>query len=75
MRRTIIVPTEDGRDCYLEFERRREGYWSIDISNELMLQAPQGVVAALSMALLEMRAELKTATFTQRYAGGENLGR
>ena len=57
MTRTIIVPTEDGRDCYLEFARRREGYWSIDISDELMRQAPQAVVAALSMALLEMRTE------------------
>lgn len=54
----VWVPTEDGRQCHIEFERRRPNFWSIDVSDELIRVAPEGLTAALSMAILEMRSQL-----------------
>lgn len=56
----VYVPTEDGRQCAIEFVRRRPNFWSIDVSDELIRQAPEGLTAALGMAIIEMREQLLT---------------
>lgn len=50
----VEIPTEDGRLCYLHFERRHPGYWSLHISDELLKQSPQALHAAIGLALLEL---------------------
>lgn len=52
----IEVPTEDGRTCVVEFEREADyGWWTVHISDTLIRQAPEGVTAALGMAVLQMK--------------------
>lgn len=60
----VTVPTDDGRACSVEFHRRRSRYWSVDISDELIRQAPEGLTAALGLAVLEMKRLLEVADGT-----------
>lgn len=60
-RQCIEVPTEDGRRAYVEFERRRPGVWSVDISDDLIATAPQGLVAVLTLAVTSMALHCELA--------------
>ena len=53
----VEVPTEDGRVALIDFHRRRDGYWSVDISDELIHQAPEGLTAALVLAFRKLAEE------------------
>lgn len=53
---TIEVPTEDGQRCVIEFEQEMdERWWTVHISDELIRQAPEGLAAALGMAIIQMK--------------------
>ena len=50
----VDVRAEDGRVCAIEFEHRRPGFWSIDVSDCLIARAPQAIAAAIGIALSQM---------------------
>jgi hypothetical protein len=51
----VQVPTEDGRMVAIDFYRHRDGFWTVDISDELVLIAPEGLTAALLLGFREIR--------------------
>lgn len=60
---TAEVPTEDGRICVIEFEQELDDdWWTVHISSELISEAPQGLTAALGVAILQMKAMIENET-------------
>lgn len=51
---TIEVPTEDGRLAVIDFYRHREGVWTVDIADELILQSPEGLGCVLALAFRQL---------------------
>ena len=48
----VDVPTEDGRVCVIEFKWDELRHaWAVWIADELIRQSPQGIHAALGLAL------------------------
>lgn len=58
--RSVDVSTEDGRWAVVHFERRRDGFWSVDISDEVISTAPEAICAVLTLALMQMKDEAQT---------------
>lgn len=54
---TVEVPTEDGRYAAIDFRRSRLGYWTVEISDELIVQAPEGLTASLVLAFRQLATE------------------
>lgn len=50
----IEVPTEDGRKAVVDFYRHREGCWTVDIADELIVGHPEGLSAVLVLAFREL---------------------
>lgn len=52
---TVQVPTEDGQLCAIPFTDDGS-WWTVKLSHELIDAAPEAVAAALTMALLQIKA-------------------
>lgn len=55
---TVEVPTEDGRIAVVDFYQHREGFWTVDISDELIVTAPEGLTAVLLLAFRQLAEEI-----------------
>lgn len=56
---TVLVDTEHGSSCVVDFERSSNGFdrtWTVQISDDLIRQAPEAIVAALTMAVRQLPA-------------------
>jgi hypothetical protein len=52
----VVVPTEDGQECWIEFRRHWQRMsWETEISDGLIRQCPQAIHAALGLALMELK--------------------
>lgn len=65
--RTVEVPTENGRYATIDFRRCRDGAWTVDISDDLIAQAPEALTAALVLAFRDLAPEIESMTC--RYCG------
>jgi hypothetical protein len=54
-RAMVAVPCEDGRTCMIEFEYdRQKRAWALFIAEEVLKESPQGVHAAVGLALMAL---------------------
>jgi len=55
-RTTVAVPTEEGRECHIDFKRCFYRLtWEVEVADELIRQHPEAVHAALGLALMELK--------------------
>jgi len=52
----ISVPTEEGRECWVEFRRNWQRLsWDFEVSDEMIRRAPEQIHAIVGLALMELK--------------------